>query len=311
MKKILFTAFTLIFSERLLAQSSIVQPELFRLATVATENCPVSDKGKIAFLTNPNTFLLCNGNQSSEYLKNEYWAGATTDTYYMGKVGIGNNNPTYELEVGAGVDTRIQNLIVNGNVGMGTLTPTEKLELKDKPIYISSTADTKSWAIKYTDNSNRFDIQDASVSLTVNNGGNIGIGLGPGTQNLTNKLTVNGSVSYAGNLTLAGKGVISNTNAAQLRMSTYSFTTPAMFTINANACSTQNNSLQNGTFSSPPALAIARGNSGGTSDNGLVISVESGATPDTMVVRFCNNTSTTITLSNFFTYSIIAMGEGN
>jgi hypothetical protein len=313
MKKILFTAIILIFSERLLAQSSIVQPEVFRLATVATENCPVSDKGKIAFLTNLNTVGFCKGILSSGYL-NEYWAGATIDTYYMGKVGINNNNPTYELELGLGTNTRIQNLIVNGNVGMNTLTPTEKLELKDRPILISSTADAKIWAIKYTDNSNRFDIIDNNVSptsLTVNNGGNISIGLGAGTLNLTNKLTVSGSVSYAGNLTVAGNGIISNTNAAQLKMFTTSFTTSsAGFVISANSCSTTGFGFPNGMFSSPPAVVLGQKISGGTADNGVVILIESGVTQTGGLVKFCNNTNATIGVTNY-TYSIIAMGEGN
>ena len=64
------------------------------------------------------------------------------------------------------------------NVGIGTTTPTEKLQVADGNIGILNTTDAKNWRLSYVQSQNRFAIQeDAATRLTIANGGSVGIGI--------------------------------------------------------------------------------------------------------------------------------------
>lgn len=303
MKTILFIAVFLLFSIKTMAQLSIMQPELFSLASVTGNDCVAGDNGKMAYNSTLNQFIYCTNIGTTAYTR-QYWSTNGSDIYYLGKVGIGFGAPTYNLEINSKI--RTQNAIVNGNVGIGTTTPTEKLELKDRSISIFSTADNNSWRIENGDASNRLDFINAQSRLNVNYGGNISIGTVSVVN--THKLYVDGNVSYANSLSVEGKGTLSNTSATQLVMATVSSTaTPSSFFVTNNGCETAVIIFPSGTFTTPPAVFLGQNLSSpqlGETLTKTIINV----TATTGNIRFCNNTGASINISNQ-TFSIIAIGQ--
>lgn len=304
MKTILFIAVFLFFSSKTMAQLSIMQPELFSLANVTGNFCLAGDNGKMAYNSTLNQFIYCANIGTTAYPL-QYWSTNGSDIYYLGKVGIGFGAPTYDLEINSKI--RTQNAIVIGNVGINTTTPTEKLELKDRAISISSTIDNYSKRIENSDASNRLDFYDNGQRImNVNYGGNISIG-----QNLninTHKLYVDGNVSYANSLSVEGKGTLSNTSATQLVMTTVSsIATPSSFFVTNNSCETAAINFPVNTFTAPPAVFLGQNLSSPQLGETLTKTIINITTTNGNI-RFCNNTGAGINISNQ-TFSIIAIGQ--
>ena len=303
MKTILFLLAFLFLSTKLMAQLSIIQPELFSLANTSFQNCTASNTGKMVFNTDFNQIWYCA--TGVEKSIKQYWAANGSDIYYLGKVGIYNTNPTYELDLGS--NTRSQNLIVDGNVGINTTTPSEKFEINNKEISITSTADVYSWRIRNTDASDRLEFLDAGARIfNVNYGGNISIG------NLVNvnthKLYVAGDVSYAGSLSVEGKGTLSNTNANQLVMHTVtSVTTGTTFSVLNNTCEVTNFTFPGSAFTASPAVFLGQNLSNPQQGDNLIKSIFNVSSGGGQI-RFCNQTGGAITLANQ-TFSVMAIGQ--
>lgn len=306
MKTLFFLAATLFFSTKAIAQSVIIQPELFSLANVSGNTCTATDIGKMYWNTDLNKFIYCTSSLNYKF-SNEYWAANGSDIYYLGKVGISNTNPTYDIDMGPGAVTRTQNLIVNGNVGIETNTPTEKFEIKDREISITSTADVYSWRIRNFDVSDRLEFLDAGQrTLYVNYGGNITIGTTSPIN--THKLYVNGDVSYAGSLSVEGKGTLSNTNANQLVMHTVTSTiTSGSFSVLNNGCATTFFMFPANTFTASPTVFLGQNLSNPRLGDELIKSIIN-VTTSGGSIQFCNHTGGAISLANQ-TFSVIAIGQ--
>ncbi len=290
----------LLFSESLMAQFTVAQPEVFRLATIPSIGCSMANIGKIYYSTISNTASFCQ--VASQGAASSPWEG-TSDIYYMGKVGIMNQSPIYDHEINA--DTRINTLLVNGNVGINTLVPTERLEIVNRDIFIKSTGDAKSWRFLNNDANNKFELrEDGAFRMQVNYGGNIAIGTGTVP---THKLLVEGDVNYEGSLSVEGKGTLANTNADQLKMATYASGLSGGQVIPANGCITMGLAFVNGTFSAPPNVIMGQKLTGSTSDEHLVFSI-SNVTANLATLNICNNSASSVGLANH-SYSYVAIGK--
>lgn len=301
--KIFLIAFWL-FSKGLLAQSNIIQPELFKLSGPGSvfNVCLASGPGKIFMTPNTNTFSYCT-NSNSYFQPLSKWSSNGSSIYYLGKVGIGVN-PIYDLHVNG--ESRFQTLVVEGNVGINTPTPTEKLDIVNRVVYLNSTADAKNWRIQNSDGGNRLEIlEDGQTSMYVNYGGNIGFGALPNT----NKLNVSGNVDYAGSLLIEGKGILSNTNSTQLVMILDTSTpTSSVYAISNNTCGTSSFSFPQNTFTAPPAVFIGQNISPITEHGSNLVKTIDSVTTAGGTVRICNNTGGVITFSNQ-SFSVIAIGQ--
>lgn len=294
----------LLFSKSLVAQYTAAQPACFQLTSIPGSTCPADYIGNIYFNTTENKVIYCSG-IATNISPNEYWAANGSDIYYLGKVGILNTNPTYDLDIGG--STRTQNLIVDGNVGFRTTTPSEKFEIKDREIYITSTADAFSWRIRNFDANDRLEFLEAGVRIfNVNYGGNISIGNFVNVN--THKLYVAGDVSYAGSLSVEGKGTLSNTNANQLVMHTVtSTTTTGTFNVPNAGCVTVGFSFPQNTFTASPAVFLGQNLSNPRLGDELIkniINVTSGGGQ----IQFCNQTGGAVGLANQ-TFSVMAIGQ--
>ncbi|RYU93862.1 hypothetical protein [Emticicia agri] len=305
MKLKLFILSIVFFSQKLSAQFTVIQPEAFRLASnnIST-HCPDSYIGRIFYDINDNTVKYCIGNLDSKATI-PIWEGEA-DIYYMGKVGISQNIPSYELDILG--KANINTLSIDGKVGINTETPVEKLELVNRDMVIRSSADTKSWVLATIFGSNRFEFreQGAGGRMIIKNNGNIDIGTISVT---TDKLRVDGNVSYAGSLSVQGKGTLANTSSAQLKMITItSPATSANFYIDGNTCKTLGFSFGNNSiFTQPPVVVIGQKNTGSSNVEKIVLSVET-ITNTGGYIRFCNITSGEISIPNV-SFSLMAIGQ--
>ncbi|RYU94173.1 hypothetical protein [Emticicia agri] len=303
MKTTLLLLIFLLFSTRILSQSSIIHPEVFKTNTPIslTDVCTESDNGKIFLRPDLNIFCYCY--RADGYKQPiEKWKANASNTYHLGKVGIGVFNPTHDLEVLT--DARVQTLIVEGNIGINSTTPTEKLELKNREIMFVNT-DAKSWRIRNSDINDRFEFQENGQSkMTINYGGNIGIGDFPNM----NKLKVQGNVAYASGLVIEEKGILSNTNASQLVIRTInSATTSSTNLVESNTCMVLNFTIPPSSFTSVPAVFLGQNLSGNPSGANLIKSVMN-VTINGGVIRICNTTGAGVTFSNQ-SFSLIAIGQ--
>lgn len=304
-KLLIFTF--LFFSGKLIAQFVVVQPEVFSLAKNSNFPCPVSDMGKIFYNSNENIVMYCKDLNTTEYAFS-YWEGSS-DIYYMGKIGINSNTPSYDFDV-SGI-ARFSSLSVNDKVGINTITPTEKLDLLDRRISIKSTADVKNWGLINSEASDWFEFREQGSGgvggrMNIKYGGNIGIGNAANTD----KLRVDGDVSYAGSLSIETKGTLSNTNASQLLIQEI-ITSPTgiNFFINKNTCKTKQFYFPNQfDFSQAPVVILGQANAINGSHKELVISIET-VTTSGGVIRLCNNTGLTLTVDDEVRFSLIAIGQ--
>lgn len=304
MKLIILILAFLVFSIKIMGQSATIQPELFTVptATSLVNVCLESGKGKIFIHPSSHSFCYCFTSANYDQPL-EKWEANGSDIYYLGKVGILNNFVNYDLDISG--ELRTPTLIVNGNVGINTNTPTEKLELKDRPINIESTADAKLWQIKNVDSGNRLEFVEFlfNASMFINYGGSIGIGNLP----TTDKLKVHGDVAYAGSLSVEGKGTLANTATTQLVMQLVtSQTTTGTYTISNNTCGVVLFSFPT-TFTATPALVLGQNISSLEQGANLVKTVDT-VTTSGGTIRVCNNTGGGLSFSNQ-TFQLMAIGQ--
>lgn len=291
---------TILLSFRSLAQSTSIEPNVFKLH-LSTNACPTADyTGSIFYNTNSNLLNYCKGANTFDAGAGD-WIG-TTSIYRNTNVGIRMGSPLYELDING--TSRATNFYVTDKIGIGTTTPTEKVEIVDRQLTISSTADATSWRQLYTDASDRFNIAEGAFSrLSINNGGNVGIG---GT--FTSKLYVSGDVNYNGNLREGGFGTMASTETAVQKMVTTTLSITSNLIISANTCETwPSASFPGGTFTNPPAAFLGNKISGNSNDDQIVMTVEN-VTTGGVRVRFCNNKASAVALLNV-SYSILAIGD--
>lgn len=286
------------------AQSGTMLPNGFILPNLAADPsaCTVADKGKMYYNTTTNILMFCNGTnwkQASElWSKNQ----ANNDINYSGNVGINTTTPQYDLDVNG---TGRFGTVLTTNIGVGSSTNPSGLEVVDGNIAITSSVDSKTYRYNYSDVNNALTLQENGVTrMMVSNGGNVGIGAVVPTA----KLSVDGSGSFSGDLTVNnGKGLIRSTTSSSYKYFTATVTTSASFVITAGGCSTSNSSLTSGGFSTAPLVSVGNLLSG-TGDFGkLVINVQS-ATSTQAVIRFCNPTGSNITLSSIV-FNLLCIGQ--
>lgn len=310
MKKLLLT-FILLFPLRglggyLLAQSGTMLPDGFIMPNVATAGtCTVADKGKMYFNTTNSTMMVCNGTD---------WVPASSQwttvlpssniSFNAGNVGINTTTPEHKLDVNGTARIR-NNLYVTEKIGVGSINTVDTgLEIFDGALSITSIADTKTWKFAYSNADNALSLQENGVTRMVfANGGNVGIG----ATAPTSKLSVDGSGSFNGSLTVNnGKGIVRSTNSNQLKCHLPTLNLGATFTVSANACATSSTSITSAGFGSAPTAQVGNLVSG-TGDFGrLTINVQSAST-SSVTVRFCNPTASNITLTNMV-FNLLCIG---
>jgi hypothetical protein len=306
MKKLFFLLISYLSSFITYSQSGTMLPDGFIIPKSATApTCTVSEVGKIYLNTTTNDLMLCDGtnwkNASSQW-RTPF--GLTNVLTYNGLVGINNTNPAYELDV-TGSARVSGTLYVPTTLGIGTTNPSTGLDVLDGDIAISSTADAKTWKFDYDDALNALTLKENGVNrMMFANGGNVGIGsVAP-----TAKLSVDGTGSFAGDLTVNnGKGIVRSTGTAALKCHIVQANLGITFAVNAGFCATSNVNITSGGFTAAPTAQIGNLVSG-TGDFGkLNINVQS-TTSTAAIVRFCNNTASNITLSNMI-FNLMCLGQ--
>jgi len=301
MKTVNIFILSILISFSSLAQSTSVEPTVFKLH-LSTNACPTSDyTGSIFYNTNFNFLAYCTGANSSIFGAGD-WIG-TSSIYRNTNVGIRRANPLYELDING--TNRAVNFYVTDKIGIGTTTPTDKVELINRQLAIESTADATTWQQRYVDAADRFDVVESGLSrLIMNNGGDVGIG----GYAFTPKLYVNGDVNYNDNLREGGFGTMASTETSVQKMVTTTLSITNNLLINANSCATWgSSSFPSGTFTNPPAAFLGNKISGNNNDDQIVMTVEN-VTTSGVTVRFCNNKASAVGLLNV-SYSILAIGE--
>jgi hypothetical protein len=296
----------LFFTNKLLAQSSEINNNYFKLPASEAFTCPNGTINKLFYNLPTNTASYCGGIYYFPIDAN--WVREGNSIYYnAGKVGIGiPTTPLYELEFfspSTNMNVR-NNLQVDGNIGINTINPSEKVELYNRRITFGRTIDITLWHALYEDGFDGFSFKEANnpPTLLLKNGGNVGLG----TTSPSTKLSVNGTGSYDGNITVEGLGMIQSSTANQLIMYQSSFTTPTTFTIAAGTCQSTPVpiTIPTGTFSVAPAIFIGNQISG-ILGNGVTINVES-VTATSANIRFCNINSSAASVNNsIFKYTAV------
>lgn len=284
-----------------LAQSTSIEPNVFKLH-LSTNACPTADyTGSIFYNTDFNLLYYCKAANTFEAGAGD-WMGISP-IYRNTNIGIRTGTPLYELDING--TNRATNFYVTDKLGVGTTTPpTEKVEIVDRQLTISSTADATSWRQRYTDATDKFDIAEGGLSrLLMDNGGNMGIG----SSSPTYKFYVLGDVNYNGNLREGGFGTMASTETTVQKMVTITLSITNNLVVNANACATWGGTLPGGTFTNPPAAFLGNKISGNNNDDQVVMTVENVTTAG-VTVRFCNNKASAVNLLNV-SYSILAIGD--
>lgn len=306
MKKLLPLFIICLVSFNIFGQSGTMLPDGFILPNLAeAPACTVDDKGKIYFNTTTKLMMACDGTKWKIAVSqwDEYQALPNTIHYY-GKVGINTDTPQYPLDVNGMVNIK-SSLYVASEIGIGTTSPSTALEVVDGDIAISSSIDSKTWKFDYSDDDDYFTIkEDGTARMIFANGGNVGIG----SVVPTAKLSVDGTGSFTGNLTVnGGKGIVRTTTSASMKTHITNVSLGTTFTVLAGNCATSSSlNISGAAYTFAPTVQVGNLVSG-TGDFGkLIISIQS-ATATAVIVRFCNTTASNITLSNMV-FNVLCIG---
>jgi hypothetical protein len=257
--------------------------------------------------TTSQVMMVCNGTAwqttSSQWSTNQ--AAPSTINYGAGAVGIGTTTPQYNLDVN-GTARVAGSFFATSGLSIGTTNNNSGLSVADGDIAISSTADAKIWKLDYNDANNNLSLQEnGTARMVFQNGGNVGIGSAIPTA----KLSVDGTGSFTGNLTVnSGKGIVRTTSANSLKTHIVQVSLGATFTVsNAGCATTSSQNITTAGFTAAPTVQVGNLVSG-TGDFGkLIINVQT-ATTTGVVVRFCNNTTIPISLNNVI-FNILCVGQ--
>ena len=146
-------------------------------------------------------------------------------------VGIGTTTPTEKLEILGNI--KGTNFLVTGNLGINTNTPLYRLHLNDGALALTNSTDAATWTLSYNTGFNLLNLAyNNSTRMVFNNTGNVGIGT---TSAPAYKLEVAGSLAATsatidGNLTVNdGHGVLRNGHSSS-QLKYYTFTGSFGFT---------------------------------------------------------------------------------
>lgn len=307
MKKLLSFSIICFLSINAFAQSGTMLPDGFIVPNLAdAPACTADDKGKIYFNTTTKLMMVCNGSQwkptMSQWKDNQALPGTIN---YYGKVGINTETPEYDLDVN-GKGRVSEGLYITKSLGIGMSNPSLSLEIVDGDIGLTSTTDTKTWKLDYSDDDNHLAIkEDGMARMVLANGGNVGIG----TVAPTEKLSVVGAGSFSGNLTVnGGKGIIRSATEASMKVLMTQVYLGASFSVLAGNCSNSTTiNIGTANFSAAPTVQVGNLVSGTGNFGKLVVSVQS-ATSTGVIVRLCNNTTSSISLSNTV-FNLLCIGQ--
>ena len=308
MKTYIFLTLSVFTTILATAQSITLQPDVFELPKLSsTPVCTITEKGRMYYDESTNKVLYCNGsnwNSPGSQWKNVF---GTDNIYFQDKVGIGNANPAYNLDINGSANIKY-NLNVGGSFCFGGTLAESGFNILNETMNFVDTRNNKRWSLLADSTSGSFRVRDDGfVRMAITDNGNIGIGvLSP-----TAKLDVYGDANIFGNIKVNnGKGIVQNaTDDAQLKMHIGQLNINSLSTINANSTSTYTMSLPLSLFSSAPAASIGQllstpspfGEIGK-----LVISVAS-VTTTTVTVRMFNPTANVIQIKG--AWKIICVGE--
>ena len=228
---------------------------------------------------------------------------------YNGRVGINTTTPQFALDVNGTANVSGYLFALSG-INIGSTSANGGLVVTDGDIALTNTIDNNTWKLDYSDANNNLSLQENGVARMVfANGGNVGIGSG----NPTAKLSVEGTGSFTGNLTVNnGKGIVRTTTANSLKTHIVQVNLGTTLFVDAGFCATNNTTtnpinITSAGFTAAPTVQVGNLVSG-TGDFGkLIINVQS-ATTSAVVVRFCNTTTTPISLSNMI-FNILCVGQ--
>lgn len=101
---------------------------------------------------------------------------------------------------------------MGGNVGIGTTTPSAKLEVVDGGVRLTNTADSKHWDVNYDPSAHYFYVDEfgAARRMVVQNGGFVGLGTTTPEQQLALQggLTIDNGNTNAGNIAVSSNNAI-------------------------------------------------------------------------------------------------------
>lgn len=307
MKKILTLLLILHFSCHVFAQSGTLLPDGFIVPNLTdAPACTVDDKGKMYFNTTTKAMMVCNGNgwqpATSQWYVNPAFPGTVN---YSGKVGINTETPQYALDVNG--DVKVSDAIYASRIGIGTTNPSTAMEVVDGDIAITSSIDSRTWKFGYSDDNNYLSLQEnGTPRMVFANGGNVGIG----TAIPTAKLSVDGTGSFTGNLTVNnGKGIVRTTTAASMKVHIAQVNLGSSFSVLAGNCATNSPALNitSADFTTAPTAQVGNIVSGTGNFGKLIINIQS-ATSTAVTLRFCNNTASSIVLSNMV-FNVLCIGQ--